>query len=73
MDFYCEGFLREKGLEPSRLRHQILSLACLPISPLSHFLSGANRPLTECFNPYERWEDRTPDPQIKSLLLYQLS
>ena len=28
-------FLREEGLEPSRLGHQILSLACLPISPLS--------------------------------------
>jgi hypothetical protein len=31
----CLFGLREKGLEPLSLRHQILSLACLPIPPLS--------------------------------------
>ena len=30
-DFYC--LVRLKGLEPPRRRHQILSLARLPISP----------------------------------------
>lgn len=36
----CSFFLREKGLEPPRHGHQILSLARLPIPPF---------PLIECY------------------------
>ena len=34
--FATSVVVRIKGLEPSRHRHQILSLACLPISPYAH-------------------------------------
>ncbi len=43
-DFYC--LVRLKGLEPPRRRHQILSLARLPISPQPHikFFAVADTP-----------------------------
>lgn len=34
--FATSVVVRIKGLEPSRRKHQILSLACLPISPYAH-------------------------------------
>jgi hypothetical protein len=71
--FRCE---RRDSNPQARNGHQILSLACLPIPPLSHTI-----PKTTCgvkISPvvetgFEPWRDRTSDPQIKSLLLYQLS
>ena len=60
----------ERGdLNPYTVRYQILSLACLPISPLSRCMSCPVKD-PPCFEPQR---DRTFDPQIKSLLLYQLS
>ena len=54
----------ERGdLNPHGVTHQILSLARLPIPPLSRTLNKNGEPC----------RDRTYDPLIKSQLLYQLS
>ena len=50
--------MRARGLEPPRRRHQILSLARLPIPPRPHMMRVRNNVLTR----WSKWWDLNPRP-----------